>query len=86
MFINVDLKLFKLNLNYGEIFLLALITNYSKGNKFFMSNELIAKHLNTSTRTIKRWIANLRDNELIQIYYENIAGKERRIIVPKIVN
>ena len=86
-FVKIENELFKLtdkphSLNYGEICLLAFISNYSKGNRFFMTNKLIATSLNTSERTIKRWIANLRDKKLILIHYEEVAGKEKRIIVP----
>jgi len=89
MYINVDEEILQLareptELNYGEILLLALIINLSENDKFFMSNEAIANLMCTSIRTVKRWLANLNKNGLIDIYYDTISGKEKRIIVPKL--
>ena len=86
-YINVSAELLRLareptNLNYGEILLLALIKNLSENDKCFMSNESIAELLATSIRPVKRWLAHLRELELIDTYYENIMGRETRIIVP----
>lgn len=85
MYINIQDELLKLaraptELNYGEIILLALITNI---DKFYMTNEALANLMNTSIRTIKRWLANLKEKGLIDIYYEEVGGAERRIMVSK---
>ena len=76
MYINIQDELLKLaraptELNYGEIILLALITNI---DKFYMTNEALANLMNTSIRTIKRWLANLKEKGLIDIYYEEVGG------------
>ena len=82
-YINVSAELLQLareptNLNYGEILLLALIKGID-GN-FFMSNEAIANMMCVSTRSIKRWITHLHQLGLIETYYENIKGRETRLI------
>lgn len=87
MYIKVNEDLLKLareptNLNYGEILLLAYIGNLSTA---YMTNETIANVLGTSIRTIKRWLSHLNELSLIEIYYDYVSGKEKRIIVPKIV-
>lgn len=82
MYVHLDEELLQLareptSLNYGEILLLALIKNV---DEFFMSNEAIANMFYTSIRTVKRWLSNLNQKELIAVYYENVNGKERRHI------
>ena len=84
MYINVDEKLIRLareptELNYGEILLLSLIKSMS-ADEFFMSNEAIANLMCTSVRSVKRWLSNLSKHKLIEVYYDTISGKEKRVI------
>ena len=68
-------------LNYGEIMLLAHIISIGK---CFMSNSSIADLFCTTERTIKRWLTNMKQKGIIKVYYENINGSERRVIVSDI--
>lgn len=71
-------------INYGEVILLSHIFALNENNKCFISNAALAELLGTSERTIKRWLQELRDKDLIDVYYEEVEGRERRIIVPKL--
>jgi len=89
MYINIDCRLFKLareptSLNYGEIVLLSLIKGMQSKGGFFMSNEAIAETLETSVRSVKRWLSNLNKLNLIETYYDEVSGKTKRIISAKI--
>ena len=68
------------NLSYGEILLLAYISGLER---VYITNETLADLLNTSVRSIKRWLSKLNAESLIDVYYERINGVDRRIIVPK---
>ena len=65
-------------LNYGEVLLLSQIKSFD--DKCFMTNKAFAEALCTSERTIKRWLTDLRNKDLIFVYYEEVGGAERRII------
>ena len=85
MYININensLKLVKkpTSLNYGEIILFSLIKGMSDDDRFFMSNEAIAELMGSSVRTIKRWLQNLHQQNLITSYTEKVYGRETRII------
>lgn len=90
MYIQVSDKLLQFvrapdELNYGEIILLSHIVSLNKGeNKCFMSNKALADLLNTTERTIKRWIAHLKERDLVKTYYEYNGSKERRVMVPNL--
>ena len=71
-------------INYGEVILLSHIFALNESSKCFISNAALAELLGTSERTIKRWLQELRDKNLIDIYYEEVEGRERRIMVPKL--
>ena len=72
-------------INYGEVILLSHIFALNKsGNKCFISNAALAELLGTSERTIKRWLQELRDKNLIDVYYEEVEGRERRVMVSKL--
>jgi len=87
-YINVDDQLFKLtkppiSLSYAEVVLLSYISSMEK---FYATNDYIADVMQTSPRTIKRWLAKLKSADLISIYYEKVYGVERRIIVPNLAH
>ena len=72
-------------INDGEVILLSHIFALNEsGNKCFISNAALAELLGTSERTIKRWLQELRDKNLIDVYYEEVEGRERRVMVPKL--
>lgn len=66
---------------YGEILLLSLIISF---DKCYMTNKTFAELLYSSERSIKRWLMNLKRNDLIEVYYDNVKGVERRVVVPKL--
>ena len=85
MYFAVDKKIFKLTkkpmeLNYGELFLLAYIDSFRNGKVCYMTNKALANILGTSERTVVRWLTNLKQKELIKIYYEEIDCRERRVL------
>ena len=89
MYIKIDSRALRLareptELNYGEILLLSQIASLSEKGKCFMTNKAFAEMLCTSERTIKRWIADLRKKQLLDVYYEEISGFERRVMVSKV--
>ena len=67
-------------LNYGEIIMLAHIKGLSENGKCFMSNRAFADMLHTSERTVKRWIQEMREKHVLDIYYEEDEGRERRVL------
>ena len=72
-------------INYGEIIMLSYIYALSEnGNRCFITNGALAELLGTSERTIKRWIQELRDKDLLDVYYDEIDGRECRVMVPKL--
>ena len=88
MYIRIDSRVLELaraptELGYGEILLFSQIVSLSEKGKFFMTNKAIADLFCTSERTVKRWIANLKSKGLIDIFYEDIDGYEKRVMVSK---
>lgn len=68
-------------LNYGEIIMLSHIVSLSENGKCYMSNRAFADMLNTSERTIKRWIQDMREKQVLELYYEEQDdGRERRVL------
>lgn len=65
-------------ISYGEVLFLSVVKSFN--GKCFMTNKAFADLLCTSERTVKRWITNLRNKELIVVYYEEFNGAERRFI------
>jgi len=69
------------SLNYGQIIMLAYIKGFEN---CFITNKALAELLGTSERTIKRWVQELKEKNLLNVYYEEENGRERRILeVPK---
>ena len=72
-------------LNYGEILTLSYIHSfYENGGRCFATNKALADVLETSERTVKRWIQNLKEKKLVDVYYEDVNGVERRVIGSKL--
>ena len=45
-----------------------------------MSNRAFADMLHTSERTIKRWVQEMREKHILEVYYEETEGREQRIL------
>lgn len=82
MYIHTEFDVFKYiddGLNYGEIYLLSLITSYYESSReFYPSNEYLSNLFHTSERNIQKWLKKLKDHKLICFEYED--GK--RFILP----
>lgn len=68
------------NLNYGQIIMLSHIASLSESGKCYMSNRAFADMLHTSERTIKRWVQEMREKHILEVYYEETEGRERRVL------
>ena len=67
-------------LNYGQIIMLSHIYSLSENGKCYMTNRAFADMLHTSERTIKRWIQEMKEKKVLEVYYEVDDGRERRVL------
>lgn len=61
------------NLNTSEIKLYGIVSAFSNNNKnaCFLKNKSLSKILNVNIRQTQKCLANLKNNNLINIIYEN---------------
>lgn len=71
-------------INYGQVILLSYIYSLNENGDCFITNRALAELLGTSERTIKRWLQELKEKGLLDVYYEDFEGRERRFMVTEL--